>query len=160
MNILKPWQWAGVVLGVSFVLYFLYFHLQKFGDMSFLGGILALEIIVVSLWNYDQRFFALTLITFTWAGVNLPLRSAAALGRWVVLAAGAIVGLIVWVTATRGKFRTVHLVAAFCILTAFVSASVSQYSQMALLKALSLTLLLVYCAFGARLAALGRERRF
>jgi O-antigen ligase len=43
---------------------------------------------------------------------------------------------------------------------AFVSATVSQYLQMASLKALSLSLLFLYCSTGLRLAALGREEKF
>jgi len=53
-----------------------------------------------------------------------------------------------------------HLVALFCICAAFVSATVSEYVQMASLKALSLFLLFLYCAAGARLAVFGRENRF
>ena len=160
MSVLKPWQWTGLCLGISFGLYFVFFHLQSFRDMSFLGAILAIEIIIVSLWKYDQRVFALILITYILAGVQLPLQGVASLGRWVVLAAGAGAGMVIWLTSPRGKFRTVHLVATFCVLTAFVSASVSQYVQMASLKALSLALLLLYCACGVRLAAVGRENKF
>ena len=160
MSVLKPWQWVAIGLGLSLGLYFVYFHLQSFGDMSFLSAIVGLEIIVTCLWSYNQRVFALILITFIWAGVALPFQNAALLGRWVVLAAGAGAGIVVWVSLPHRRFKTVHLVAAGCILTAAVSASVSQYVQMAGLKALSLALLLVYCATGARLAALGREERF
>ena len=52
------------------------------------------------------------------------------------------------------------LLAFFCICTAFVSATVSQFTQMASFKALSLLLLFLYCASGARLAVIGREDRF
>src|SRR5580700_6476202 len=99
MDILKPWQWAGVVIGTVLTLYFIFFHLQQFGDVSFLGAILLLEVIIASLWNYDRRFFALLMVTFVWAGMNVPLHSAGIIGRWVVLAAGAFVGFVVWMKA-------------------------------------------------------------
>ena len=81
------------MLGGSLVLYFIYFHLQYFGDVTFLGEILLLEVIIASLWKYDQRFFVLLMITFVWAGMHVPLQSAWTIGRWVVLSAGAVVGL-------------------------------------------------------------------
>jgi O-antigen ligase len=81
-------------------------------------------------------------------------------GRWLVLAAGAAVGCIAWMNAPRRPFGSLHLIALFCICTAFVSATVSTFLQMASLKALSLLLLFLYCASGARLAVLGREGRF
>ena len=160
MNSVKPLKVAGILLGLSLALYFVYFHLQYFGDVSFLGGILLLEVIVASLWKYDQRFFVLLLIAFVWAGVNLPLQSAWTGVRWVVLFAGAVVGFIVWTKTPRRPFGSLHLIAFFCICAAFASATASPYIQMASLKALSLFLLLTYCASGARLAVLGREDRF
>lgn len=160
MNSLKPLQWAGILLGFSLAVYLLYTHLQYFGDVSFLGGILLLEIIVASIWKFGERFLVLMLITFAWAGMRVPLQSAGTAGRWVVLAAGALVGSMIWLKAPRGPFRSIHLIAFFCVCAAFVSATVSPFVQMASLKALSLALLFLYCAAGARLAVLGREDRF
>ena len=161
MNSTKPLQWIGIALGLSLALYFVYHHyLQYFRDVSFLSGILLLEVIIASLWNYSQRFLVLLIITFAWAGMNVPLQGAWTAGRWVVLSAGAAVGAIIWLQAPRRPFGTLHLVAFFCICTAFVSATVSVYVQLASLKALSFLLLFLYCASGARLAVLGREDRF
>jgi O-antigen ligase len=160
MNSVKPLQWAGIALGFSLALYLVYTHVQYFSDITFLGGILLLEVIIAGLWNYDQRFFVLLMITFLWAGMRVPLQGAWTAGRWVVLAAGALVGCIVWIRAPHKPFRSIHLIAFFCICTAFVSATVSPFVQMASLKALSLSLLFLYCAAGARLAVLGREDRF
>jgi O-antigen ligase len=160
MNSVKPLQWVGIVLGSSLVLYFIYQYSQYFGDVSFLGGTLLLEIIIASLWKYDQRFFVLLMITFVWAGMNVPLQGAWTTGRWVVLSAGAVVGFIVWTRTPRASFGSLHLIAFFCICAAFVSATVSPFIQMASLKALSMFLLFLYCAAGARLAVLGREDRF
>jgi O-antigen ligase len=160
MNSLKPRQWAGIVLGLCLALYLIYTHLQFFDNVTFLGGILLLEVIIASLWKYDQRFFVLLVITFAWAGMHVPLQGSWTAGRWVVLSAGAAVGCIVWTKTPRRPFGSLHLIAFFCICAAFVSATVSVYIQMASLKALSLFLLFLYCATGARLAVLGREDRF
>jgi len=160
MNSVKPLQWAGIVLGLSLVLYSIYSHIQYFADVSFLGGILLLEVIVASLWNYGQRLFLLLMITFVWAGMDVPLQSAWTGGRWVVLSAGAIVGFIIWTKSPRRPSGLLHLIAFFCVCTAFVSATVSPFIQMASFKALSLFLLFLYCVGGARLAILGREDRF
>jgi O-antigen ligase len=160
MNSVKSLQWAGIVLGSSLALYLVYTHVQYFGDVSFVGGILLLEVIIASVWKFDQRFFILLMVTFLWAGMNVPLQGAWTAGRWVVLAAGALVGCMVWIRAPHKPFQSIHLIAFFCICTAFVSATVSPFVQMASLKALSLSLLFLYCAAGARLLVLGREDRF
>src|ERR1700719_3646321 len=160
MNSVEPLQWAGIVLGLGLVLYLIYSHLQYFHDVSFLGGILLLEIIIASLWNYGQRFFILLMITFAWAGMHVPLQSAWTAGRWVVLSAGAVVGYFVWTNSPRRPSGSLHLIALFCVCTAFVSATVSAFPQMATFKALSLFLLFLYCGAGARLAILCREDRF
>jgi O-antigen ligase len=160
MNSVKPLQWVGIGLGLSLAIYFTYSHLYYFANVSFLGGILLLEVLVASFWKYDQRFFVLLMIAFLWAGMHVPMQGAWTSGRWVVLSAGAAVGCIAWMKTPRRPFGLLHLVALFCICAAFVSATVSTFLQMASLKALSLFLLFLYCASGARLAVLGREDRF
>jgi len=156
----KPLRWAAIALGLCLALSVVYSHLQFLGNGSFLGGVLLLEIVVVSLWKYDRRFLLLLLIAFLWAGMHVPLQGSWTVARWGVLSAGAVVGYIVWMKAPRRPFASFHLIASFCICAAFVSATVSLWVQMASLKALSLLLLFVYCASGARLAVLGREDRF
>ncbi len=160
MNSMKLASWAGLALGVAFVLYGVYSHLQYFRDVSFLGGILLIEIIIASLWKYDQRFFLLLMVAFLWAGMNVPFQGSWTGGRWVVLASGAVTGYVVWMKIPRSHFKLIHLFAFFCVIAAFVSASVLTYVQMASLKALSLMLLFLYCCSGARVAVLGREERF
>jgi len=160
MNFVKPLQWVGIVLGLTLALYFVYSYLEYFSNVSFLGGILLLEVLIASLWKYDQRFFVLLMIAFVWAGMNVPLEGAWTRGRWVVLFTGAAVGYIVWTRTPRRPFGSLHLIAFFCVCAAFVSATVSPFTQMASSKALSLLLLFLYCASGARVAVLGREDRF
>jgi O-antigen ligase len=160
MNSVKPLQWVAIGLGLILAIYFAYSHLYYFGNITFLGGIVLLEILVACLWKYDRRFFVLLIIAFVWAGLHVPMQGAWMSARWVVLAGGAAVGCIVWMNTPRRPFGLLHLVALFCICTAFVSATVSPFLQMASLKASSLFLLFLYCASGARLAVLGREDRF
>jgi O-antigen ligase len=157
---LKPWHWVGLALGAVLFFYAVVTHLQSFGSISFLGAILLLEIVVASLWKFDQRFFVLLMIAFLWAGMNVPAQSAGTQGRWFVLTAGAVIGYIIWLRAPRRRFRAIHLLAFFCVGAAFVSATVSPYVQMASYKALSLCLLFLYCSAGARLTVVDREERF
>jgi O-antigen ligase len=160
MNSTKPLYWAALGVGLCLALYFFFTHSQMFGNMSFLGGIVLIELIIASLWKYEQRFIVFLLIIFLWAGMSVPLQSAGTNGRWVVLAAGAAVGFVVWTKAQNRPFGSIHLIAFFCVCAAFVSATVSPFVQMASLKALSLCLLFLYCSAGARVAVAGREERF
>ena len=57
-------------------------------------------------------------------------------------------------------FGFFHLVAFFTVLTGLISAAVSLYPDVALFKVLSILLLFVYAATGARVAAIGRETNF
>ena len=126
----------------------------------FLGGILLLEVIIACLWKYEQRFFVLLIITFTWAGMNCLCRA---------LGPGDVGWCWLPAPSSASSFgQRLHavlpvrcdLIAFFCVCAAFVSASVSTFVRMASLKALSLMLLFLYCVSGARLAALGREKSF
>jgi O-antigen ligase len=157
---MKPLALLAFILGSGVALYALLHYLQLFSDVTFLGGFLLLEIIAASIWNYEQRFLILMLVAFLWAGMSLPIESAWTLGRWLVLAAGSAVGFVIWTRNPRQRFGSLHLISFFCVGSAFVSASVSLYVRMASLKALSLLLLFLYCATGARLAVIGREDRF
>jgi len=160
MNAMKPAQWLAMAVVVTLALYAVYTHLQYFGNVSFLGAILLLEIIIASVWKYSERFFVLLMIAFLWAGMNVPLEGAWTAGRWVVLFVGAFAGFVAWMKSPRSHFKSIHLIAFFCVGAAFVSASVSPFLQLASSKALSLLLLFVYCSTGARMALIGREDRF
>jgi O-antigen ligase len=160
MGSMTPLRWAGIGLGAIVVLYSVFHFFPYFADGTILGGILLLEVIVACLWKYDERFYLLTLIAFAWAGMSLPMVGAWTIGRWAVLFAGALVGFIVWTKSPRAPFGSFHLIAFFCVCTAFISATVSPLMRTASLKALSLLLLFLYCACGGRLAVLRREDRF
>jgi O-antigen ligase len=60
----------------------------------------------------------------------------------------------------KHHFGLFHILALFAALAMLVSAAVSQYPRVALLKALSFALLFLYGGTGARLAVTGRENRF
>jgi O-antigen ligase len=138
-----------------------FFNSQYFSNLSFLGGVLLIEVLIAGLWKYDQRFYVLLMIAFAWAGMSVPLQGTwRGGGRWAVLAAGAFAGSIIWTKMPRRPFGSLHLIAFFCVCAAFISATVSPWTEMASLKALSLLLLFLYCASGARLAVIGREDRF
>jgi O-antigen ligase len=160
MNPFRPMQWLAIAFGAILLLYLLYTHQGYLTDATVLGGVVGLEVVIAALWKYDERFFPILVITFVWAGMHVPMESVGTLGRWVLLAAGAGVGFIEWQRAPRAPFRPMHLIALFCICTAFVSATVSPFMQAATLKAASLLLLFLYCSSGLRLAVIGREERF
>src|SRR5437764_7052653 len=129
-------------------------------NSEYLGGLIFLQIVIAALWKYRQRFFPALQIVFLWAATFSPFVSAATVGRWFVLAVGAFVGLVVYMKDRSHRFGAFHLVACCCVVAAFISAMVSSYPALAALKALSIFLLFLYGAAGARLAVGGREAQF
>ncbi len=125
-----------------------------------MAGLVGLEVVALALWNYRQRFFPLLMLVFLLAGMNVPLHAAWIIGRWAVLAIGAAVGFTLYLRNPVQKFSTQHLIAIFAITAALVSALVSAYPEIALLKTASLLLVFFYAAAGARLAVIGREAKF
>ena len=151
-----------VMIAVSclFAGYSAVFHPSYFSSSDGLATLLFLQILLASIWNYRTRFFPLLLAVFLWAGMVLPLNTAWTSGRWLVLAVGALAGIVAYTREPRRGFATFHLVALFCAVAALVSAAVSTYPGLAFLKAMSLLLLFLYGSFGARLAVMGREASF
>jgi O-antigen ligase len=132
-----------------------------FTDFNYLGGLLLLEVLVFTLWHYERWLFAVLMLSFLWAGSNMPLWTAGNVVRWFFLGFGALVGLVKWGKLDRRHhFSALHLVALLCVLSAAVSSMVSTRPQMALLKSLSLFLLFLYGSCGARVALAGREPAF
>lgn len=136
-----------VVLGL-----FLFVLPQYFANPQVLGGAIAGQILLVSLVKYKDWFFVVLMASFLWAGIDLPLSGAWLQGRWIVLAIGVLAGLAIFIRDPHHRFGVIHMLAFSCVLSAAVSASVSAYPQEALLKSLSLFLLFLYGATGARLA--------
>ena len=151
---------AGIVVLTGAVVYFAYSHPGYFTSQTYLGGLLFLELMAGAVWLYRRVFFPLVIVTFLLAGVDLPLGSIWTMGRWVVLALGAMVGTTIMLRERRYSFGLFHVLAFFSVLAALMSAAVSRYTVVSSLKVLSLFLLFVYAATGARLAVANREGRF
>lgn len=132
-----------------------------FTNVTILGALLLLEVVVVTVWHYERWFFPVMMLTFLWAGSTLPLAGAGAGVRWVFLAVGALVGIVKWAERDRRQpFTAIHLAALLCVMTAAVSSMVSNRTEISLLKSASLLLLFLYQACGARVAVAGREDVF
>jgi O-antigen ligase len=157
---LKIAGFLALVAGCLALFYFAHSRPGYFSSATYLGGLIFLQLLFIALWNFRQTFFAFLMISFVWAGIDLPWKSAWTAGRWAVLAAGALVGLAIFLQDRRYRFAGFHVVALTCVLVALFSATVSAAAPVALLKAASLLILFLYAASGGRLAILGREDKF
>jgi O-antigen ligase len=151
---------AGAILMVPVLAYIAYTRPGYFSNQTYLGGLVVLEFLIVALWMYRRVFFTLILLAFLFAGVDLPVGGFWTSGRWVFLFSGAFMGCFVMLKERNGKFSLFHVLALFAVLSALVSAAVSRYPGFALLKVASLLFLFLYAGTGARLAVVGREKRF
>jgi len=152
---------GAVVLGSMLLLaYLAYSRPGYFVNQTYLGGIVLFEFLFAAIWGYRRVFFPIVIVTFLLAGVDLPVGGIWTAARWFFLCAGALVGSFIMLKERLHHFGLFHALATFAILAAMVSAAVSRYPGFALLKAVSLLLLFLYAATGARLAVTGRETRF
>jgi O-antigen ligase len=122
-----------------------------FNNQQYLAGFIVVQILLLSLWFYDRFFFPFLMIAFFWAGMDVPMSESWTMGRWIVLAIGAVVGFARAMRMGLHRYNPFHLAAFFCVGSAIVSAMVSGLPQVALLKAFSLLTLFLYAASGARL---------
>lgn len=141
--------------GALLVLFLLLRRPGYLANSSSLATLIGAEILVLAITRFTSLFFPLVIATFVAAGIHIPEQGAFAQARWIVLGVGAVVGVAIYMKSQGHHFGAFHLIVVFCILSAAVSASVSQYTWESKLKALSLGLLLVYASSGARLAAFG-----
>lgn len=153
----------GVMLGVALLapvtLAFLaYTRPGYFTNELYIGALLMLEILIAAVWMYRTVYFPIVVSVFLLAGMGAPGQWTAA--RWLVLGIGAWVGLLVTFKERSFPFGLFHAAAACAALAAFISAAVSRYPGVAMLKALSVLLLFMYAATGVRVAVRGRENRF
>src|SRR5208283_1132540 len=103
-----------------------------FANTTYLGAILALQIAFVGLAHYEDVFLPLLVGTFLWAGSSLPFSETGNSLRWLFLAAGALGGFVIWIRSPRPRhFGSFHLVASLCVLSALVSAMVSEVPKTA-----------------------------
>jgi O-antigen ligase len=150
----------GIMLGCVFASYVAFFRPGYFSDPGFLGALVVLQLLVGILLKYREMFFPALIVVFLLAGTGVPAHAVWTSIRWLVLGAGAAAGFVMWLRDHERPLGVFHLVAFGCVLTALVSAMVSAYPEVALLKALSLLLLFLYGASGARFALAGREENF
>jgi O-antigen ligase len=132
-------------------------------NVEYLGGFLFLEVLAAILWNYRRRFFPALILVFLLAGTDAKLQDVWSVARWLVLGAGALVGMAIYVkdhSVSSSSSRLFHWIAFSCVVSAAISAEVSTYPKQPLLKALSLFLLFLYGSFGAKLAVMQREGQF
>lgn len=151
---------AGVVLGPLVLVFLAYSRPGYFTSGTYLGGLFLLELLAGAVWMYRRFFFPIVIVTFLLAGIDLPVGSVWTMARWVILGVGALVGTIIALKDRRYNFGMFHVLALFAVLAALVSAAVSRYTTLSLLKVLSLSLLFVYAGTGVRAAVMGRENRF
>jgi O-antigen ligase len=143
-----------------FAVYMVIFQPGYLTSAQYLGGLICLEILVAVLYSYRRSFFPLLLLVFIGAGTVVPLQEVWVSGRWLVLGLGAFAGFIIYMRESGHSFGMFHLVAFACVLTAIISATVSSFPHEALFKALSLLLLFLYGASGARLAVTHKKEAF
>jgi O-antigen ligase len=129
-------------------------------DPRYLGGILFLEIIAFCIWRYEVRFFPFLVLVFLWAGTAVPLKYVASTARWVVLAAAAAVGCVVWVKGKRHGLGKFHLAAFTCVVAGLASSLVSSVPVVACLKVAGLAMIFIYASTGARAAFWNNPARF
>jgi O-antigen ligase len=138
----------------------LLFRPALFTDPLSLGGIVFIQVVVAAIWRFQQRFFALLMLCFLFAGTGIPPEGAWLTARWVVLGIGAVVGFVVYVKQRDLHFKAFHLAALICVISAIVSALVSDSPAIAESKALSLLMLFTYAAAGGRLALVRKKDQF
>ena len=146
--------------GALIAAYWVRGHLFYFRSPFYLTALIVGEIVLTSLWHFESVFFFLLMGFFLWAGMNLPFTGVGSTARWFILAVAAVAGFVMWMRQRDHRYSSFHLMALFCVAAALVSAMVSSDPRTALLKVLSLFLLFLYGATGARLAIRGREVRF
>jgi O-antigen ligase len=156
----KSVLWAGAALLPLVLAFFAYVRPGYFTSEMYIDALLLLEFLVFALWNYRQMFFTVVVVAFLFAGTGVPGAGMWTAGRWVFLAVGGWAGILLMFKEREHHFGLFHAVAALAGLAALISAAESRYPTLALLKALSVLLLFLYAATGARLAVIGRENRF
>lgn len=149
---------GAVLLAPLMLVYLAYSRPGYFNSQLYLSGLVFLEFLFGAIWMYRQVYFPVLLTAFLFAGTGLG--GGWTVARWVVLAGGAFVGCAMMIKDRRLHFGWFHAIALCATMAALLSGAVSRYPDFALLKALSLLLLFVYSATGARLAVVGREARF
>lgn len=151
---------AGTGFAAIVLAYLAFSRPWYFTSQTYLGGLILIEFLIAAVWFYQRVFFPVIIVAFLLAGVDLPVGAVWIAARWLFLAVGALAGTFIVLKDRRHHFGAFHAVACFVVLTALMSATVSRYPDVALLKVLSIFLLFLYASTGARIAVAGRENRF
>ncbi len=159
-SLLEHYQKIVLVLLVLWGAYYAYTRPYSLGDPTTYVILIVGQLLLVAVFHYRRVFLWVVMASFLWAGLSLPLKGVWGAARWPILVVAAIVGLILWLKEERQHFGAMHMVALSCVVAATTSAVVSAFPRIALLKASSLLLLLLYASGGARIAILSREREF
>lgn len=156
----KPVLVAAAAVNAIVLAYMAWSRPGYFASQTYMGGLILLELVSLTLWRFRQVFFGALILAFLLAGTTLPGASVWTTARWLFLCVGAVAGVLLLLKDHQHRFGLFHAVALFAVLAAVVSGSVSRYPSFALLKVLSLFLLFLYAGSGARLAVKGRESAF
>jgi len=149
-----------ILLGCALCVYLAFSRPGYFSDPLLLGSVVFLQVLAVIISKYREAFFPALIVVFLCGGTATPMHEIWTSVRWLVLGVGAVIGLLAYLKHHDRPFGAFHFAAFGCVLAAAVSALVSSYPEVALLKASSLLLLFLYAATGARFAVVGREERF
>lgn len=138
--------------GVAIVAYLSIARPYYLASYSTLAVFIGAELMVAAVVRYRKVFFAVLMSVFLLAGAQISSQGTFLQARWVVLGIAAVVGVAVYINEGDHRLSAFHLLAIFSLLSAAVSACVSQYPGESQLKTASLVLLFIYASTGARLA--------
>jgi O-antigen ligase len=149
-----------LVTACMFAAYSVIVRPDYFSTSEYLGILIMLQGLLAAVWNYRKVFLLVMMSVFFWAGMDIPLADTWTSGRWLVLAVGALAGIVVYTKDHQYRFAVFHGVAVACVLSALASMYSSAYPGLVFLKTVSLLLLFLYGGLGARAAVTGRETQF
>lgn len=151
------------VVLVGLALFSLYYLIRDLpgGQMMVLGYLTGVILLALILVGYEKWCFPLLMMTFFWAGLNVPLNERGQVFRWAVLGLATSVGIIVWLfKGKRLKFGAFHIFTAITVLVFLSSTMGSVNPSMTFLKVSTLALLFSYASIGVRLSYRNKEGVF
>jgi O-antigen ligase len=158
-NLSAKYLMIPIIVGfIAIAFYAAYSRPGYFTDLQLVGGLFFLQALLLIVWRFEQRFFPVLVLIFLAAGTETPFGGVWSSVRWIVLAVGSIGGMMLYLKKYRTSFGTIHLLALICCLSAFVSSIVSNSPGASAGKAVSLLLLFLFGAGGARLVIGGNTK--
>src|ERR1017187_3184811 len=96
---------AFIALGVVGFGLILLLELQRrpgyFANSTYLGAIIAIEVVLACLWRFETVFFPVTMYCFLAAATALPFAVESFTIRWLFLGVGALVRSVIWIKRTE-----------------------------------------------------------